>query len=140
MMTKQTRSKKQLTTLIVCAVLFAILLPVYFIFVQPLLDEVLSEVGEVLDAMEDSEEALAALDADLAEEDEWETVILPEGTEGEVLVLEDGRIFRAAFLHEIRSLDAPDLRIILDEQKDLYTPEEYAYIEEVMAERLGDIH
>lgn len=107
----------------------------------PELDEVLSEVGEVLDMLEDSEAALAALDADLAEEeDEWETVILPEGTEGEVLVLEDGRIFRAAFLHEIRSLDAPDLRIILDEQKDLYTPEEYAYIQEVMAERLGDIH
>ena len=107
----------------------------------PELDEILSEVGEVLDAMEDSEEALAALDADLAAEDEeWETVILPEGTDGEVLVLEDGRIFRAAFLHEIRSLDAPDLRIILDEQKDLYTEEEYAYIQEVMAERLGDIH
>lgn len=107
----------------------------------PELDEVLSEVGEVLDAMEDSEAALEALDADLAAEDEeWETVILPEGTEGEVLVLEDGRIFSASFLHEIRSLDAPDLRIILDEQKDLYTPEEYAYIEEVMAERLGDIH
>lgn len=107
----------------------------------PELDEVLSEVGEVLDALEDSEAALEALEADLAAEDEeWETVILPEGTEGEVLVLEDGRIFRAAFLHEIRSLDAPDLRIILDEQKDLYTPEEYAYIQEVMAERLGDIH
>ena len=107
----------------------------------PELDEVLAEVGEVLDMLEDSEAALEALDADLAAEDEeWETVILPEGTEGEVLVLEDGRIFRAAFLHEIRSLDAPDLRIILDEQRELYTPEEYAYIEEVMAERLGDIH
>ena len=107
----------------------------------PELDEVLAEVGEVLDMLEDSEAALEALDADLAAEDEeWETVILPEGTEGEVLVLEDGRIFRAAFLHEIRSLDAPDLRIILDEQRELYTPEEYAYIQEVMAERLGDIH
>lgn len=57
MIQKQTRSKKQLTTLIVCAVLFAILLPVYFIFVQPLLDEVLSEKeppelmeGEILGA------------------------------------------------------------------------------------------
>lgn len=106
----------------------------------PELDEVLAEVGEVLDAMEDSEAALEALDADLAEEDEWETVILPEGTEGEVLVLEDGRIFQAAFIHEIRSLDAPDLRVVLDEQRDLYTEEEYAYIEEVFAERLGDIH
>ena len=107
----------------------------------PELDELFAELGIVLDALEDSEAALEALDADLAAEDEeWETVILPEGTEGEVLVLEDGRIFSAAFLHEIRSLDAPDLRIILDEQKDLYTPEEYAYIEEVMAERLGDIH
>ena len=107
----------------------------------PELDEVLSEVGEVLDAMEDSEVALEALDADLAAEDEeWETVILPADIKGEVLVLEDGRTFDASFVREIRALDAPDLRVILDEQKDLYTEEEYAYIEEVMAERLGDIH
>ena len=108
------------------------------------LDELLSEIGEVLDGLEDSEEALAELDADLAAldaaEEEWETVILPEDTDDEVLVLDDGRIFRASFIHEIRSLDVPDLRVVLDEQKELFTPEEYAYIEEVFAERLGDIH
>lgn len=58
----------------------------------------------------------------------------------EMVTLEDGRMFSRAFWEEIRRYDAPDLRIILDEQRDLYTPEEYAYIEEVFAERLGDVH
>lgn len=108
----------------------------------PELDELFAELGIVLDALEDSEAALEALDADLAAEDEmWETVILPDEEEdGEEITLDDGRTFRASFVREIRALDAPDLRVILDEQKDLYTEEEYAYIEEVMAERLGDIH
>lgn len=44
-----------------------------------------------------------------------------------------------AFIEEIRSYDAADLRCILDEQEELYTPEEFAYIREVFAERLGDI-
>ncbi len=43
MIKKQTRSQKQLITLIVCAALFAVLLPVYLIFVQPLLHEALTE-------------------------------------------------------------------------------------------------
>ena len=85
-------------------------------------------------------ETVETADEATEEEAEWETVILPEEDDGEEITLDDGRTFRASFVREIRSLDAPDLRVILDEQKDLYTEEEYAYIEEVMAERLGDIH
>ena len=69
-----------------------------------------------------------------------DTATISPATTGEEITLDDGRTFRASFVREIRALDAPDLRVILDEQKDLYTEEEYAYIEEVMAERLGDIH
>ncbi len=43
------------------------------------------------------------------------------------------------FIEEIRSYDAADLRCIIDEQEALYTPEEFAYIRAVFAERLGDI-
>lgn len=58
----------------------------------------------------------------------------------EMVTLEDGRMFPRTFYEEIRRYDAPDLRVILDEQRDLYTPEEYAYIEEVFDERLGDLN
>ena len=64
----------------------------------------------------------------------------PPAAPDEMVTLEDGRMFSRTFYEEIRRYDAPDLRVILDEQRDLYTPEEYAYIEEVFAERLGDLN
>jgi hypothetical protein len=39
MITKQTRTQKQRITIIICAALVALLLPVYFLFVRPLLQE-----------------------------------------------------------------------------------------------------
>lgn len=71
-----------------------------------------------------------------AEDAEVPSPVVPD----EMVTLEDGRMFSRAFYDEIRRYDAPDLRVILDEQRDLYTPEEYAYIEEVFAERLGDLN
>lgn len=80
-------------------------------------------------------------DLDEAEKDaEWEEILTQDEGDGEMTELDDGRLFRRSFIDEIRALDAPDLRTILDEQKELYTPEEFAYIREVFAERLGDIH
>ena len=70
-------------------------------------------------------------------EDVWP---IPEEDAGEMLELEDGRVFPRAFVENIRSLAAEDLRTVLDEQRALYSEEEYRYIEEGFAERLGDIH
>lgn len=70
-------------------------------------------------------------------EDVWP---IAEEDAGEMLELEDGRVFPRAFVENIRSLAAEDLRTVLDEQRALYSEEEYRYIEEVFAERLGDIH
>ena len=70
-------------------------------------------------------------------EDVWP---IAEEDAGEMLELEDGRVFSRAFVENIRSLAAEDLRTVLDEQRALYSEEEYRYIEEVFAERLGDIH
>ena len=70
-------------------------------------------------------------------EDVWP---IAEEDAGEMLELEDGRVFSRAFVENIRSLAADDLRTVLDEQRALYSEEEYRYIEEVFAERLGDIH
>ena len=76
-----------------------------------------------------------------AEETPAEDAEMPQpAAPDEMVTLEDGRMFSRAFYEEIRRYDAPDLRVILDEQRDLYTPEEYAYIEEVFAERLGDLN
>ena len=46
---------------------------------------------------------------------------------------EDG--LPGAFCYEIRGYSAPQLRLILDEQKDEYTEKEYAFIEKVLAEK-----
>ena len=46
---------------------------------------------------------------------------------------EDG--LPGAFCYEIRGYSAPQLRLILDEQEDEYTPEEFAYIKKVLAEK-----
>ena len=46
---------------------------------------------------------------------------------------EDG--LPGAFCYEIRGYSAPQLRLILDEQKDEYSPEEYAFIEKVLAQK-----
>ncbi len=59
--------------------------------------------------------------------------------EDEMMTLEDGRVFPAAFVREVRSYAAEDLKMILEEQGDLYNPDEYAYIKEVFHERLGDL-
>ena len=68
------------------------------------------------------------------------TVTEAEKTVEETVTLDDGRVFLRSFVEEIRVLDAPDLKTVLEEQEDLYTAEEFAYIREVFAERLGDIH
>ena len=46
---------------------------------------------------------------------------------------EDG--LPGAFCYEIRGYSAPQLRLILEEQKDEYTPEEFAFIKKVLAEK-----
>lgn len=46
---------------------------------------------------------------------------------------EDG--LPAPFCREINGYSLPQLRLILDEQKDEYSPEEYAYIEKVYARK-----
>ena len=46
---------------------------------------------------------------------------------------EDG--LPGAFCYEIRGYSAPQLRLILAEQKDEYTPEEFAFIKKVLAEK-----
>ena len=58
--------------------------------------------------------------------------------DGEMTRLEDGREFPTAFVREVRAARAEDLKIIIEEQRELYSPEEFAYIREVFAERLGD--
>lgn len=67
------------------------------------------------------------------------TVTEAEKTVEETVTLDDGRVFLRSFVEEIRALDAPDLKTVLEEQEELYTAEEFAYIREVFAERLGDI-
>ena len=109
----------------------------------PELSEILAELAEILDEVDEGdvaafEEDLAELDA--AEEAMWESVIDPDAEDDEMVTLDDGREFLASFVREIRALDAPDLRVVLDTQRELFTPEEYAYIEEVFAERLGDLN
>ena len=56
----------------------------------------------------------------------------------EMTTLPDGREFPVSFVEEIRSYSAEELKFILDEQKDLYSQEEFSYIDEVFHERLGD--
>ncbi len=63
-----------------------------------------------------------------------------EESSEDTVTLDDGRVFLRSFVEEVRALDAADLKTILEEQEDLYTVEEFAYIREVFAERLGDIH
>ena len=41
----------------------------------------------------------------------------------------------AAFCDEMRAYSAPQLRLILDEQKDEYSPAEYAFIQKLLAEK-----
>jgi hypothetical protein len=48
---------------------------------------------------------------------------------------EDG--LPAAFCLEIRAYSPAQLRLILDEQKDEYSAEEFAYIEKILAEKSG---
>ena len=64
--------------------------------------------------------------------------ILPVEGDGEMTRLEDGRELPASFVREIRSLPAEELKLILEEQRALYSEAEYAYVREVFAERLGD--
>lgn len=65
-------------------------------------------------------------------------VIEAKAGDGEMTRLEDGREFPASFVREVRAARAEDLKIIIEEQGELYSPEEFAYIREVFAERLGD--
>lgn len=76
--------------------------------------------------------------AEEAVEENEETEASEEPRE-ESVTLEDGRIFPAGFVREIRSYAVEDLKTIVEEQGELYSPEEYAYIEEVFHERLGDL-
>ena len=41
----------------------------------------------------------------------------------------------AAFCDEVRAYSAPQLRLILDEQREAYSAEEYAFIQKVLAEK-----
>ncbi len=58
----------------------------------------------------------------------------------ETVTLEDGRVFLRTFVEEIRAYDAPDLKVIIEEQREYYSEDEFTYICEVFRERLGDIH
>ena len=58
--------------------------------------------------------------------------------DGETVRLEDGREFPAAFVREVRAARAEDLKLIIEEQRELYSEAEFAYVREVFAERLGD--
>lgn len=58
--------------------------------------------------------------------------------DGETVRLEDGREFPASFVREVRAARAEELKLIIEEQAELYTEAEFAYIREVFAERLGD--
>ena len=49
---------------------------------------------------------------------------------------EDG--LPGAFCYEVRKYSAPQLRLIIDEQEDEYTPEEFAFIKKVLAEKDAD--
>lgn len=49
---------------------------------------------------------------------------------------EDG--LPGAFCREIRTYSAPQLRLIVSEQEDEYTPEEFAFIKKVLAEEEGE--
>ena len=49
---------------------------------------------------------------------------------------EDG--LPGAFCREIRGYSVPQLRLILSEQEDEYTPEEFAFIKKVLAEEEGE--
>ena len=87
-------------------------------------------------AFDDVEPVFPDEEAPLEEEIPNAVEEVPEDT----VTLDDGRVFLRSFVEEVRALDAPDLKTVLEEQADLYTAEEFAYIREVFAERLGDIH
>ncbi len=44
----------------------------------------------------------------------------------------------AAFCDEMRAYSVPQLRLILDEQRDEYSPEEYAFIQKLLAEKQAE--
>ena len=100
---------------------------------KPMFEDVTAaeEVGEVVGEMEENADPYADLEP-------GEVIDAPE-EDGEITRLEDGREFPAAFVREIRSYAVEDLKTIVEEQGELYSPEEYAYINEVFHERLGDL-
>ncbi len=90
-----------------------------------------------------------ALDEDMLDEEEdlsdeegldEEDAADADGDLPETVTLDDGRVFPREFVEEIRSYEAADLKTILEEQEAYYSADEFAYIEEVFRERLGDIH
>ncbi len=99
---------------------------------KPMFEDVTAaeEVGEAVGEMEENADPYADLEP-------GEVIDAPEG-DGEITRLEDGREFPAAFVREIRSLRAEELKLIIEEQAELYSAAEFAYIREVFAERLGD--
>lgn len=97
-------------------------------FERELIEESFTEEKEPCEMPEDSPYA----DVEPGE------VIEAKADDGEMTRLEDGREFPAAFVREVRAARAEDLKIIIEEQRELYSPEEFAYIREVFAERLGD--
>ena len=99
---------------------------------KPMFEDVTAaeEVGEAVGEMEENADPYADLEP-------GEVIDAPE-EDGEITRLEDGREFPAAFVREIRSLRAEELKLIIEEQAELYSAAEFAYIREVFAERLGD--
>lgn len=109
-----------------------------FLFRRPPVDPNAQDTHDELLPEEETEETEKETDprADLLP---GETITAEEEDDGETVTLEDGRVFSHRFVEEIRSYQAGDLKVILEEQKDLYSEEEYAYIDEVFRERLGDL-
>ena len=99
---------------------------------KPMFEDVTAaeEVGEAVGEMEENADPYADLEP-------GEVIDAPE-EDGEITRLEDGREFPAAFVREIRSLRAEELKLIIEEQAELSSAAEFAYIREVFAERLGD--
>lgn len=99
---------------------------------KPMFEEL--AVTEEIEEAEEPEEESTDPYADL----EPGEVIGAAVDDGEITRLEDGREFPAAFVREVRGARAEELKLIIEEQAELYSEAEFAYIREVFAERLGD--
>ena len=102
---------------------------------KPLFEKM--SAAEPEEQTEVSEEAMEENTDPYADLEPGEVIDAP-AQDGKTVRLEDGREFPAAFVREIRALRAEELKLIIEEQAELYSAAEFAYIREVFAERLGD--